>query len=235
MAGDEDKGAAVARSRASRASLITSPDGSVMPSPITLIAARPVSVAATAATNQPTTASVVRRLLPPTRAAVARLLLIEDDPAISRLLLRALRDSGHTVAVAGTAMAGLRGALDDRPDLVVLDLGLPDLDGLELLRMLRAVSRVPVIISTARDDEAEIVRGLDAGADDYLVKPFTAGQLDARVRAVLRRGGDGAAGPPELREVAHALNHLADRSNLPGLSRPSSSFAWSAVGPDRAR
>lgn len=169
VAGDEDKGAAVARSRASRASLITSPDGSVMPSPITLIAARPVSVAATAATaatNQPTTASVVRRLLPPTRAAVARLLLIEDDPAISRLLLRALRDSGHTVAVAGTAMAGLRGALDDRPDLVVLDLGLPDLDGLELLRMLRAVSRVPAIISTARDDEARVAPGTEPRAAD---------------------------------------------------------------------
>jgi two-component system KDP operon response regulator KdpE len=69
----------------------------------------------------------------------------------------------------------------------------PDLDGLELLRMLRGVSTVPVIIATARDDEAEIVRGLDAGADDYVVKPFTAAQLDARVRAVLRRG----AGDPD--------------------------------------
>jgi DNA-binding response OmpR family regulator len=124
---------------------------------------------------------------------VARLLLIEDDLAIRTPLIRALRERGHAVAAAHTAMDGLQTALRERPDLVVLDLGLPDLDGLELLRMLRGVSTVPVIIATARDDEAEIVRGLDAGADDYVVKPFTAAQLDARVRAVLRRGaGDPA-------------------------------------------
>lgn len=129
---------------------------------------------------------------------MARLLLIEDDVAIRTPLIRALRDRGHAVAAANTAMAGLQSALDDRPDLVVLDLGLPDLDGLELLKMLRAVSRVPVIIATARDDETEIVRGLDAGADDYVVKPFTAMQLDARVRAVLRRGGGDRAAKTEL-------------------------------------
>ncbi|MEV0880416.1 response regulator transcription factor [Micromonospora echinofusca] len=119
---------------------------------------------------------------------MARLLLIEDDLTIRTPLLRALRERGHAVAAASTAMTGLRDALDDRPDLVVLDLGLPDLDGRELLRMLRAVSAVPVIVATARDDETEIVRVLDAGADDYVVKPFTAAQLDARIRAVLRRG-----------------------------------------------
>lgn len=84
-------------------------------------------------------------------------------------------------------MAGLKRAVDAKPDLVVLDLGLPDLDGCEMLRMLRGVSRVPVIVATARDDEREIVRALDAGADDYVVKPFAADQLDARIRAVLRR------------------------------------------------
>jgi DNA-binding response OmpR family regulator len=120
---------------------------------------------------------------------VAHLLVIEDDPAIRTTLLRALRDRGHAVAASHTAMDGLQTALAERPDLVVLDLGLPDLDGLELLRMLRAVSQVPVIVATARDDEAEIVKALDAGADDYVVKPFTATQLDARIRAVLRRGG----------------------------------------------
>ncbi|MGY0002964.1 response regulator transcription factor [Micromonospora sp. I033] len=127
---------------------------------------------------------------------MARLLLIEDDLTIRTPLLRALRERGHAVAAASTALDGLRDALDDRPDLVVLDLGLPDLDGGELLRMLRAVSEVPVIVATARDDEAEIVRMLDAGADDYLVKPFTAAQLDARARAVLRRtAGDPATDP----------------------------------------
>ncbi|MEV6735791.1 response regulator transcription factor [Streptomyces sp. NPDC051104] len=127
---------------------------------------------------------------------MARLLLIEDDPTIRMPLIRALGECGHAVAAAHTAMGGLQTTLDERPDLVVLDLGLPDLDGIELLRMLRAVSSVPVIIATARDDEAEIIRGLDAGADDYVVKPFTAAQLEARVRAVLRRGighQDGAA------------------------------------------
>src|SRR3954451_5449378 len=92
-------------------------------------------------------------------------------------------------------MSGLQQAVDARPDLVVLDLGLPDLDGAELLRMLRAVSAVPVIVATARDDDGSIVAALDAGADDYVVKPFQAGQLEARIRAVLRRAGDAVAGP----------------------------------------
>ena len=92
-------------------------------------------------------------------------------------------------------MTGLRQAVEERPDVVVLDLGLPDLDGREVLRMLRAVSRVPVIIATARDDEQEIVRLLDAGADDYLIKPFGAAQLEARIRAVLRRATERKATP----------------------------------------
>jgi DNA-binding response OmpR family regulator len=129
---------------------------------------------------------------------VAHLLLIEDDSAIRTTLLRALRERGHAVAAAHTAMSGLQTALAERPDLVVLDLGLPDLDGRELLRMLRAVSAMPVIVATARDDEEEIVRVLDAGADDYIVKPFTAAQLDARVRAVLRRGGVTGTDPVAL-------------------------------------
>ncbi|GAA0442755.1 DNA-binding response regulator [Actinoplanes capillaceus] len=128
---------------------------------------------------------------------MARLLLIEDDPAIRAPLLRALRERGHAVAASAAAMEGLQTALAERPDLIVLDLGLPDLDGRELLRMLRAVSRIPVIVATARDEETEMVRLLDAGADDYVVKPFTAAQLDARIRAVLRRG----AGPEEAAPV----------------------------------
>jgi two-component system, OmpR family, KDP operon response regulator KdpE len=84
-------------------------------------------------------------------------------------------------------MDGLGIVTDDPGDVVVLDLGLPDVDGRKLLRMLRALSPVPVIVATARDDEREIVQTLDAGADDYVVKPFSAAQLDARIRAVLRR------------------------------------------------
>src|SRR4051794_28857880 len=85
-------------------------------------------------------------------------------------------------------MAGLQQVVDDPPDVVGLDLGLPDIDGRELLRMLRAVSAVPVIVATARDDELDIIATLDAGADDYVIKPYSATQLDARIRAVLRRG-----------------------------------------------
>ena len=126
------------------------------------------------------------------RAQVAQVLLVEDDPMIRGALLRGLGERGHAVDSAPTALAGLEHAVKHRPDLVVLDLGLPDLDGTTMLRMLRGTSRVPVIVATARDDEAEIVAVLDAGADDYLVKPFSAAQLDARIRAVLRRGAESA-------------------------------------------
>jgi DNA-binding response OmpR family regulator len=122
-------------------------------------------------------------------------LIVEDDDKIRTSLVRALTEHGHAVSSAHTAMGGLRQAVEDRPDVVVLDLGLPDLDGREVLRMLRAVSRAPVIVATARDDEEEIVRVLDAGADDYLIKPFGAAQLEARIRAVLRRATEQEASP----------------------------------------
>ena len=118
---------------------------------------------------------------------MASLLLVEDDPGIRGAVIRALTERGHVVRSAPDAMSGLQEAVSSEPDLVILDLGLPDLDGVELLRMLRAVSKVPVIIATARDDDAQIVRALDAGADDYVLKPYRAAQLDARIRAVLRR------------------------------------------------
>jgi len=124
---------------------------------------------------------------------VALVLLVEDDIAIRRALIRGLGERGHVVHSVTTALDALRDAVVQRPDVVLLDLGLPDLDGREALKMLRAVSQVPVIVATARDDEAEMVRALDAGADDYVVKPFSANQLDARIRAVLRRGQQDSA------------------------------------------
>src|SRR5215471_9780089 len=129
---------------------------------------------------------------------MAQLLLVEDDAMIRGALIRALTDRGHVVSSTPTAIEALRLVVDSPPDLVILDLGLPDLDGYEALRMLRAVSNVPVVVATARDDEADIVRVLDAGADDYLVKPFGTGQIEARIRAVLRRaagGDDRRSGP----------------------------------------
>ena len=131
--------------------------------------------------------------------SVAQLLLVEDDAAIRGALIRALTEHGHAVTSTSSAMTALRHALDTPPDLILLDLGLPDLGGYEALRMLRAVSAVPVVVVTAHDDEREIIRVLDAGADDYVIKPFGAGQIEARIRAVLRRGGRErkASGPLE--------------------------------------
>ena len=119
--------------------------------------------------------------------AMARILLVEDDADIRRLVADSMSRLGHDVISASSAMEGLQAAVSEAPDLVVLDLGLPDVDGSELLRMLRAVSAVPVVVATARGDDASVVQLLDAGADDYLVKPYSTTQLEARVRAVLRR------------------------------------------------
>jgi DNA-binding response OmpR family regulator len=122
---------------------------------------------------------------------MSKVLLIEDDADIRRLVADALAAAGHSVESASAAMEGLQAAIAIAPDLIILDLGLPDLDGADLLRMIRAISKVPVIVATARSGEAEMVRLLDAGADDYLVKPFTTQQLLARLRAVLRRTAEG--------------------------------------------
>ncbi len=116
-----------------------------------------------------------------------RVLVVEDDPAIGRLLRRSLTDRGDVVTVATDGASGLAIALREQPEVVLLDLGLPDLSGLEVLTMLRAVSQVPVIVITAQDDDRTVVKALDSGADDYLVKPFGSDQLAARIRAVLRR------------------------------------------------
>ncbi len=120
---------------------------------------------------------------------MARVILVEDDHSIRQLAAAALARAGFDVDSAAAAMEGLQMVVKDQPDLVVLDLGLPDLDGAELLRMIRAISQVPVIVATAREDESSMVALLDAGADDYVVKPYSGEQLTARVRAVLRRGG----------------------------------------------
>jgi DNA-binding response OmpR family regulator len=122
---------------------------------------------------------------------MARIVLVEDDVEIRRLVADALAAQGHDVESAAAALDGLELSVKGKPDLVVMDLGLPDLDGTELLRMIRAVSEVPIIVITARGADEVVVRTLDSGADDYLVKPFSVAQLEARVRALLRRGSGG--------------------------------------------
>ncbi|BDO43005.1 response regulator transcription factor [Cellulomonas sp. NTE-D12] len=127
---------------------------------------------------------------------MADVLIIEDDATIRTALVRSLSARAHSTMTAPNALEGLQSLVDHPPDVVLLDLGLPDLDGAALLAMIRAVSDVPVIVISARDDGAGIVAVLDAGADDYLVKPFAADQLEARIRAVLRRSDHGRpAGP----------------------------------------
>ncbi|WNI15653.1 response regulator transcription factor [Actinacidiphila sp. ITFR-21] len=128
---------------------------------------------------------------------MASVLVVEDDPFVRSALIRHLTEAAHAVRGVGTALEALRDVAQVGFDVVILDLGLPDLDGSEALKMLRGLSDVPVIVATARDDEAEVVRLLNAGADDYLVKPFSVEHLSARLAAVLRRaharGGSAAA------------------------------------------
>jgi two-component system, OmpR family, KDP operon response regulator KdpE len=120
---------------------------------------------------------------------MASILVIEDDQRIRESLATRLAERGHDVVATATAMDGVERAVAGEADVVVLDLGLPDIDGAAALQMIRSVSQVPVIVATARDDEAEIVKIFDAGADDYVVKPYSANHLEARIRALLRRSG----------------------------------------------
>jgi two-component system KDP operon response regulator KdpE len=119
--------------------------------------------------------------------SAARALVVEDEAEIRRFVRLALEAEGLEVVEAENAARGLIEAGTRRPDLLVLDLGLPDRDGVELIRELRGWSDIPVIVLSARTQEADKIRALDAGADDYLVKPFGTGELLARVRAQLRR------------------------------------------------
>jgi DNA-binding response OmpR family regulator len=133
-----------------------------------------------------------------TRWPVALVTLIEDDPRIQQAVTKALEQRGHVLHAHGLPMPALAEITAEPPDVVILDLGLPEVDGIDLLKMIRAVRDVPIIVASARDDDRDIVAALDLGADDYVVKPFSAEQLDARIRAVLRRTSstDRPAGGP---------------------------------------
>ncbi|MET8904390.1 MULTISPECIES: response regulator transcription factor [unclassified Streptomyces] len=142
-----------------------------------------------------------------------RVLIIEDDRAVRDGLRLALRRQGHEVAAAATGEEGLELLRSFRPDAVVLDLMLPGMSGLEVCRRARAHDQVPIIMATARGDDTDIVVGLEAGADDYVVKPVRARVLDARIRAVLRRAG----GTPDDQGTPRTEHHgdlVIDRAGL---------------------
>lgn len=124
-------------------------------------------------------------------------LVVEDDPGIRNALSRGLSERGHAVTVASAGLTALELVVKAQPDVVLLDLGLPDIDGLQVLAMIRGIGEIPVIVVTAQDDDKMIVKALDAGADDYVVKPFGLAQVEARMRAVLRRSAadDDTEGP----------------------------------------
>ncbi len=126
------------------------------------------------------------------------ILVIEDDDAIRAAVVRGLSERGFAVAAAAKGMAGLELIVSERPGVVLLDLGLPDIDGLTLISMIRATDNVPIIVITAQDDDPTMVRALDEGADDYVVKPFGTEQVAARIRAVLRRTGQPEGGGDPL-------------------------------------
>jgi two-component system alkaline phosphatase synthesis response regulator PhoP len=135
------------------------------------------------------------------------ILIVEDEPKIARLARDYLERAGFQVLIGSDGAAGLAALRSSRPDLAVLDLGLPDTDGLDVLRAMRQTSTIPVIILTARGEESDRLLGLELGADDYMVKPFSPKELVARVRAVLRRvEGAPAAGA----EVLHAADLTLD-------------------------
>lgn len=144
-------------------------------------------------------------------------LIIEDTPEVNQLLATVLSNAGLTPVCANTGHEGLALLKSHNPDLVLLDLGLPDMDGRDICRQIRAFSQVPLIIVSARDDDMEKVIGLEIGADDYVTKPFNKHELLARVRALLRRSEqwgklpEAPAGAPARLKLHHVTLGLAER------------------------
>ncbi|MFC5721491.1 response regulator [Streptomyces gamaensis] len=147
---------------------------------------------------------------------MSRVLLIEDDRAVRDGVTLTLRRRGHQVEGAPTGQAGLAALETFRPDIVLLDLMLPDKNGFEVCRRIRATQQIPIIMLTARGDDIDVVLGLEAGADDYIVKPARGEVLEARIRAVLRRAAPGDGGPePEAGRPAETHGDLTiDRAGL---------------------
>jgi two-component system, OmpR family, alkaline phosphatase synthesis response regulator PhoP len=145
-----------------------------------------------------------------------RILVVEDEMQIARTLRDYLEVAGYEVTVVGDGGAALASARRERPDLVVLDLGLPTIDGLDVTRELRRTATTPIVMLTARGEELDRIVGLELGADDYLVKPFSPKELVARVRAVLRRTGGTTAGAEVLRAAGVEVDLPKRRARVDG-------------------
>ena len=130
---------------------------------------------------------------------MSRVLVVDDEPQIRRALRTSLEAHGHEVVAVGTGEEGVIAAADASPDLLLLDLGLPDIDGTEVIRRVRAFSEIPVIVLSVREAQHDKVSALDAGADDYVTKPFAMEELLARARAAMRRAAPEEPAPPILR------------------------------------
>lgn len=147
---------------------------------------------------------------------MTNILIVEDEQAIRRFLRTALEADGLRVYEAETLQRGLLEAATRKPDLIILDLGLPDGDGIDFIRDLRQWSHIPIIVLSARSEESDKIAALDAGADDYLSKPFGIGELQARLRVALRRHASGASPEPVVHfsnvkvDIAARLVHRGD-------------------------
>jgi len=139
---------------------------------------------------------------------MARILVIEDDQRIRELVCQHLSEDGHSVNSKSNGLDGLKAATESNPELLVLDLGLPDLDGLDLIKMIRSIEDIPVLVLTAREDEETILTAFDGGADDFVVKPISGPQLTARVTALLRRSGKNKM---EVLKIGELQVHLGPR------------------------
>ena len=164
------------------------------------------------------------------------ILMVEDETSITEPLAEALDREGFDTRVAGTVADAIEQAASELPDLVLLDVMLPDGSGYDVARTLRERSKVPIIMLTARGEETDRIVGLELGADDYIVKPFSAREVAARIRAVLRRAGDGAqaasgARPPAPRRTARSRS--APSASTPPAARPASA-ATSSTSPARS-
>lgn len=142
-----------------------------------------------------------------------KILVVEDNPELAQAYRLALSQRGHDVQIEGTGAGGARAAIADGPDVVLLDLMLPDIDGFSVCRHIRQDSDVPIIMLTARDDDGDVIGGLDSGADDYVVKPVSPGVLEARIRAVMRSRRPAVPDP----EAATALEYGGLRVDLASL------------------